>query len=408
MLSARSRGQFVVGGIVFLLVLMVIVESMVWYTRREAVWTKHSDKETTAFYLAEAGYNRAQWMLKSSASNVDSIIGGTPVAGYNNDQVYTDVKGGAYEIQITSGLTVNQVIILSTGKDGTSGEFRAIKGVMTRNAGADNFALRANGVTMSGNNFQVDWGPVVSPNAINSGGRTSPFLWSSAGIDLDTNGATPPNADVNSCQWKSWDPDIPAPPAVDLNFYKSSATATGTYFATNQNFTGLNDTTGKTYYVDGDVTVHSPGMYLVGSLIVTGTLTLPNGNWGSGTETVPVPTDAWKQYCANWNYYRSTFDGAAPLTFPGLSSGYASDPALTYTISHLAVHGFVYVGQALTLGNGGGGSAVVGSMLVLGAASIPSNSPSRVFYDPTSVSSLHLTNAYLTQTSWMEVVPSQF
>ena len=47
-----TRGQFLVGGVVFLAILMVTVQAMVWWSDRETVWTHKEQQSTTAFYLA--------------------------------------------------------------------------------------------------------------------------------------------------------------------------------------------------------------------------------------------------------------------------------------------------------------------------------------------------------------------
>src|SRR5687767_11924815 len=97
-LTQRSKGQFLVGGIVFLGALMVIVQAMVWFANREAHWTQKENKTTKAFYMAEAGYDRAVWKLKERASNFDDVLAGTAITGYAGDVEYSDVPGGVYKV----------------------------------------------------------------------------------------------------------------------------------------------------------------------------------------------------------------------------------------------------------------------------------------------------------------------
>jgi hypothetical protein len=396
-----SKGQLLVGAIVFLLVLSVIVESMVWYSKLEIRETTHVQHSDSAYRLAESGIERAFLDLEQSNNDYENIVAGNPLTGYKFDQAYTDVKNGKYAVQVTSGPSLHEIQIASIGRDDRTGETRGVLATYDTGLGGQ-FAMRANGISITGNNIQVEWGPVMSQNPINSSGRLSPFYWSASAIDLDGNGPTPPNNDQYSCQWKSWDPNLPPSPAVNLGFYKSSATATGTYFNTNQTFSGLLDTSGHTYYIDGDLTLQPPNVYIVGNVIVTGNLFIPNGNWGNGTEAIPVPQNAWQQYCANWTYYKTTYDPSAPVMWPGSTSTYVSNPSLTFTDHKVGLHGFLYVGGNLSMGGGGGSSSIVGSVLVNGAAMIPSNSNVRIFYSPDVSSKIVYAHTTLSRTSWME------
>ena len=96
------RGQFIVGAVVFLAVLLIIIQAMVFYARKEIDWTVKEKSSVTAFYLAESGVNRAVWMLKGWSGAFDDVLqNGSPV-GYRDDVLYADVPGGSYRIKMTS------------------------------------------------------------------------------------------------------------------------------------------------------------------------------------------------------------------------------------------------------------------------------------------------------------------
>ena len=187
------------------------------------------------------------------------------------------------------------------------------------------------GAQISGG-VNVEWGAVVSPGTVDADGRAFPQFWSASQITgFDTNSDDPNCDEPNCCQWHSFSPNIPPNPTIDLTFYKSSAAATtgcpGTgadidgnplagscYYTSGQTWS---DETliGKTIYIEGDLSLNSPGMDIVGNLIVKGNLNLPNGAWGNGTHTMFVPQDAWKQYCNDWAHYQA-FDAYALANMP--------------------------------------------------------------------------------------------
>ena len=103
----------------------------------------------------------------------------------------------------------------------------------------------------------------------------------------------------------------------------------------------------------------------MGTLVVTGNLSTTSGVWGKGSVTMPVPQEAWKQYCNDWAHYQP-FDTAEPAAFPGLDSTYLSSDSLTYAPSpngKFSLQGFMYVGGSFSTSGGGGGSYIYGSML---------------------------------------------
>lgn len=90
---------------------------------------------------------------------------------------------------------------------------------------ATDIAVHAKGsVGITGNNFQLEWGAVVTPKSITIGTRNHPQYYSGGAIDKDTNGFAPPNCDSPACLWWfSYDSTIPPQPDIDFDFYRSSA-----------------------------------------------------------------------------------------------------------------------------------------------------------------------------------------
>lgn len=416
---APSSGQVLVGVLLVLLVLATLVPVMVLYTQREAVWTEKQHQSNTAFHLAEAGIEKAYRKLTLSTSTWYGLIeSGTAIPGFQFDTVYGDVPGGTYKVDITSGPDEREATIVSIGRDAKGKEVRAIEAVFVQNS-LGNVAIQTLGGVQLGGGVDVEWGAVISEKPITTGGRDYPQFHSAGSIDVDANGADPPNCDTpDCCQWFSYSPDIPPDPGIDLNFYRSSASATTSgcpsggvggscYYNTPQSWGNKNYTGGGTIFIENNLTVNSPGINIVGNLIVTGNLSTTSGNWGKGTATPKLPREAWKQYCNDWTYYRTTFDGAAPASFPGLNSDYLSADGLTYSPSpnnKFAVQGLLYVGGSFSTSGGGGNSYVHGTMFVVGTATMTSSSGVTVFYNRDVAQNLKTTKIILNRKSWKALV----
>ena len=412
-----QRGQILVGVIVLLLVLAILVPAMVVYVQNEARWSTKQQQNTNAFQLAEAAVDRGYQKVTESTSTWASIQGGTPSTGYNFDIAYTDLPGGSYAISITSGPGSRAVTIIGVGRDKYQKETRALQ-VVYANSPMSGSAIRAgSGVAITGSNVQVEFGSTIANAAIATNSRNHPQFYSAAAVTpQDSNGSALPNTD--SVQWWSYYSNLPPTPYIDFDFYKSSAQATGTYYATTQtwgatcgNATSCN--TGKTYYIDGDLNVSSPGIFVGGTLIVRGNLNLPNGRSGQGAPTFPLPPTAWKQYGNDWSYYtgggpacsiswNDTTSGR-PATFPGLNSSYLSDSSITVSISDskALVNGFLYVGGNLTAGGGAGQTKIVGAAYVVGSVTLGSNNIC-VFYTDAAGGNITTTRLILTRQSWQD------
>lgn len=395
------KGQILVIAILILSVLTIIVPLLIMYSEREAKWSTMQKRNTTAFHLAEAATERGYLIVTLSTANYWSIQNGTPLTGYNYDTAYSDVAGGTYAIRITSGANTGEVIITGIGKESQGNSVRTIQ-ITYADAPFGNVAIWANGgVAVTGNNFTVEWGAIMTPKSITIAGRTYPQLWSAGTIDTDSNGATPPNCDQpNCCFWHSFNTSIPPTPTIDFSFYKSSAQASGTYYSGNQTLT-ISNTTGKTWYVDGNLSM-GVNNYLKGNLIVIGDLNPPSGNWGSGSGSPKMPTKAWKQYCNSWATYQA-YDTAEPASFPGLTSSYFSDANLApVALTKICVWGFMYVGGNLNWGGGGGNADFVGVVYVNGQGNLGANSHANIWYNGDVSANVVTTNIVLTRQLWKE------
>jgi len=408
-----SSGQVMSAGLIALMVLMVMVPVLVNYVNREATWSVKEKRTTTAFHLADAAVERGRWkILQNPVANWNATSTGT-IVGYNFDQAYSDVTGGYYAIRISSDSTnASNRIIEGVGKDSSSNEVRKVHMVL-QDQSLGNFATRANQTVGVGAATNVEWGDVVAGISINTGGRLHPRFYSAAHITPQDGGVTTPQTD--NIQWWSYYA-VPPSPGIDFSFYSSSALNSGadpcggSYYTTgSRTFQGCTDTSNNTYYITGDLTFASGagGNFIQGSVVCLGNITF-QGNGGSnnpsGVYNATVPPTAWKDYGNDWGTYTGTYDPAppAPLTYAAaVSSNYLAPSSLTYPLSGVLVHGFLYTGGSQGL-NGGGNGRIHG-VLYSNVNTIITSSNFTIYYDAQVNAAIRTSGLVLVQVGWYEV-----
>lgn len=419
-----ARGQILPIAVAILIVLTILVPAMVYYAQRDSIWSAKQASNTGAFHLAEAGIEKAYLFVSLSTSTWDILQLGTAQADYNFDKSYTDIAGGTYTVSVTSGPGAQQVTIISVGRDRLKREVRALKAVYS-NSIFGNTAIYAGRGVQIGGQVTVEWGGVMSPYTIAANNLGHPQFWSASQILTKDTDPNPPNCDSPNCvQWHSFQANLPPPPTIDFDFYRSSAAinftgncpAGGTpagscYYASGAAAAAdWKETTNGIVFFEGALTVKSPGMYHKGAMVVMGQMNLPNGAWGVGSATMTMPPDAWKQYGNDWAAYRAGYDTAAPATFPGLdNTSYTSPsvcaPASGCVSSKIAVNGFLYVGQNFNNGGGGGGNSdIYGVLYSVGSATQTANSPVTFYYNGNAANQIKATNVNLTRVSWQDTL----
>ncbi|OGS12691.1 MAG: hypothetical protein A2234_03045 [Elusimicrobia bacterium RIFOXYA2_FULL_58_8] len=409
----KRHGQLLVGAILLVAVLAIIIPVMVMYVQNEAKWSVKQGQNTNAFQLAEGAVDRGYQKVIESTQTWKQIQDGQAIPCMSFNCSFTDLSGGTYAVSVTSGPNSGEVTIVGVGRDKMNKEVRALRAVYA-NQILNNISIQAdNGVSMNGNNIQVEWGAVSSPKTISILSKTYPSYWSAASIDKDTNGSTPQNCDSPDCWWwHSYYTALPPTPTVDFAAYKSSAIASGNdpcgraYYQPGNFSSNCTSLTGKPYYIEGNWTSFRSA--IIGSVIVRGNLSFHNGgNPQVGAYAATVPPAAWKQYCNStaWAYYRATYDSVPPASPPCFGNiNYSYNATGVTKVINPGVHGFMYVGGNLTLPNGGGCSDLLhGSMIVAGIADIGSNSHCRIYYDPVVAINILTANLNLVRQSWQDV-----
>lgn len=410
--SIGRRGQILPGAIAMLTILAVMVPAVVYWVQRENVFAVKQSQNTTAFHLAEAAAEKAYLYISLSTITWNSIKAGTAQQDYAFDKVYTDIAGGTYAISITSGPLTEQVTIVTVGRDRMRKETRALRVVYTNTILGDTAIFSGGGARIAGGS-NVHWGAVMSPSNVDATNRSYPQFWSASQITGKDTSANPPNCDSPACcQWHSYQSSLPSTPMLDFDFYRSSAAATtgcpaggtpeGSCYYAGDVVDWNNTTASKTIFIEGSLSVKSPGMFHTGTIIVMGNINLPNGVWGKGTVAMSMPNKAWKQYCNAWATYQAYGDATAPAAFPGLSSDYTAS-ATTVSSSKISVNGFLYVGGNFNNGGGGGGNSdVYGVLYAIGTSTISASSPVDFYYNGNATANVITTNVSLTRSSWRD------
>ncbi|HAF96020.1 MAG: hypothetical protein A2X34_07495 [Elusimicrobia bacterium GWC2_51_8] len=423
----KNKGQVLVGAIILLAVLAIIVPAMVMYIRNETKWSMKQAQNSNAFQLVEGALDRGYQKVTESTATWTAIKNGQALTGFDlsTPTAYTDLDGGSYTIGITSGTETGTVVITAIARDKNLKETRALKAVYANSVMGNISIVAADGVAITGNNIQVEWGAVTSPKTVDTGGKNHPSFWSandiqSNGVSLDTDGPGGNNCDPGTCWWwHSYQTQLPPFPAVNTEGYKDLAIGPDPanplhdpcgnhYYQPGDWSTNCNSLVGGTYYIAGNWTNFKSA--IIGNVIIMGNMEFKNGSQATvGSYAATVPPVAWKQYCNDWDYYLDNYDAplnaispAVPACFGSLNNTYRPT-GLTKSINP-AIHGFVYVGKNLSLPNGGGSDDLVhGAIVVKGTANIDSNSHCKIYYDPAVAQDILTTNYTLVRTSWQDI-----
>lgn len=400
----------VISIMLFLLLMFPVINLFV---QNEGKWSVKEKKSTTAFHLAEAGIDRARWKLLENDDFWYITATGT-LAGYCFDQVYTAESGGTYTINITSDpVDGNKRIVESVGKDRSGAQLRRIKAVLYNDNNADFATRAANMVSNTGGNDHIEWGPVISGNSIDATGRTFPRYFSAGHVTPQDGGST--SASTDDVYWWSYY-EIPPFPNIKFSAYLSSAQASGNapngcgngnlskyYHVGNATFKGCNDTSGKTYYITGDVTFQSGGAgnFIRGTVIMLGNFIISGSGGADGNYDARLPPKAWKEYGNDWAHYL-TFDPTCPhATWAAATSADYSALNKTYELENVLIHGFAYTGGSQGLQ--GGGNCNLNGVLLSARDATMGTSTMGIYYDDGVAQDIMLQGVNIKLYSWYEV-----
>lgn len=429
MISRRSEsGVALVMALMILLVLGILVPSLILLQQKDVKDTVSSGRKTTSLQLAEAGQDRAAWKLRESDETFADAAAGTNLAGYNDDQTYTDVNGGQYKVNINPGPGVSQVTVIAKGKADGADDVRAIQAIYSK--GSTIGAMSVNGALQYKPNLNIEWGPVVTfSNITQTPANRYPRKFASGSITGRDTANDSMNGALPSGNWADYDYvafyDLGTAPTINLAHYLNKAKnslvqpilkkgsgngnaspwsdggfPSGYYPATAQggssgNANGVKMEKGSgggnfdfecatcTIYIEGEVKRWPSGTWVdAEAVIVTGDLDF---NGGGHPYSVEIPDAAEEEYLFEP-------DGVNYWNSKGWNGGD------TITLTDMGYHGFMYVGG--DVGNAGGGANMVGAIFVNGE--VTTNTMS-VYYDAAVTTGIKMSNSQIIRMSWDEV-----
>lgn len=376
----NQKGQVLLITIFIIVILSIFIPVLIYFLSQESNWTVKLGESTSALQLAESGISKAIWKLAESEETYNEVSGTMTLAGFNFDKIYSDISGGEYKIKISSGSTEDERIITSVGKSTITEEVRAIKVIVFKTTGIQNSILSPN-IDFNGNCY-VHWGPIVSTQEIILQGAANnyyPRKFARGKIDPRDTNPDPPNSDY--VEYWAYE-QIPNPPELDFESYKSSAQATGTYYPSISGitFNNVTDEEEKVYFVEHNCRLKNS--FLCGTLIVKGDLTITGG--GKGNYDASVPADAYKEY-----------EKVPGYSWPGKPG---PPDVTTYLLDKVVFRGFVYVGDDLDVG---GTNVIHGAIWV--KDNCESNGDFTVYYSTSAAISVDLKERPLQVKSWEEI-----
>ncbi|MBI5573099.1 MAG: hypothetical protein HY919_00920 [Elusimicrobia bacterium] len=453
----RSKAQIVVIMLIIAMIIGIVIPGLVFLTQHEAKWTVKEIKSTRAFHLAEAGIDRGIFKMNES-SDLWNQVKTSPISNYANDTIYTDVEGGSYRINITTGDIDSERKIVATGKDTANKEYRTIEVVLSKSQ--VNAPLQAASINNSGSSA-VFWGPMMSLADLDLSGSADVFYprkmarGAILGNPIRDNDGV---ASTDGLEWWSYNhPDnpVPDPPDIPFEVLKTSAQTGFNYtdlnndaaiiadlagnqaapiknvyvkFVTKKSLiiNNLKDNKDRIYYFDDqnpgwDISVKFAGTkHFRGTVIIVGDGEISGSGDSTddyGKYTWTPPSNAWKEYLKNTpmkgdpdNGYGA--DSASVNEYPG-DAGYHTVSAYNFVDGRVAggadpkggasgnpvsFKGYMYIHLNLSLT---GSNVFHGAVQVTGSAS--DTGSTEIFYDDTVT--VPGSSSDFTRESWKELPP---
>jgi|GEM_PF-1562475 len=437
-----------------LLFLLITIPMIDLYVKNEAKWSVKEKKSATAFHLAEAGIDRGYWKLIENSTNWELITASGTISGYANDKIYTDIQGGSYKINLTTGAGGGEVVIIAAGKDSSGNEYRAIKAVYSKSS--ISAAVYGGDIEASGS-VEIVWGPMMSIDEMELSGSSNqlyPRKYSRSSIrasgsyddrDTDIGGLNKGPKSDPYIEWWSYNepPGVPDPSQPAISYYRQKAQDQGYYYSTDKNISNLVDTTctvgseDKVRFFEQDAEF-TGSKYFCGVLIVLGDLDF-TGSGASESESITVTphSEAWKEYQVNVPEHAGATEGG-PMSawdfscpgnthpcsephgdtdalheYPGDGGYHVSEPFnfkngctahgnSDFSGESLSFQGYIYVGGELD----SSGSTWIYGMVHAPNDEVDMSGSVKIFYK--GGMEIEGLDSIITRTRWHEIKPAAF
>ena len=325
----RSKGSILVV-FIMLVALASLVFIFISFITTRVVESRIRQYDLQAFYVAEAGLNKAVWTLLAPTSE-----GGSGTS-WRTTGTTQNFDGGFYIMRVTASTVTGEVRILSTG------EVRGIRKTLlyditgTGLPPAFNYSVFGNSNILLGRSYAITGDMFINGNTVFEGSGTGGNVYHTAGKTV-TGGGTD----------KGVPSTIPTFPVMDTSYYSNQITLAGGVAAGNQSWSNTTvNLGGSTIYVNGSavfssVTFNGPGM-----IVATGNITFQNGpNTGNNASIKVISGAAFSSTGDNTRLNNFTYYGQTSVSMANSYSGTGNVVLSNGNISlsgNVAVSGLLY------------------------------------------------------------------
>lgn len=449
----KRNGQMLPMLIAILFGFLLMTFAIVGYLERESKWTLKEKQTTSAFHLAEAAVDRAEWKLNETTYGWDNCIKGAIPTLYKGTSTFFEPDQGYYKVLVSTERVGEDdyVIIKAVALDIQKKETRALMAKFSRSAAVSGASIRSvTGVTISGN-MTVHWGPILNSKGNIDYSAHFPRKLCGTGfyvIGRDGNGIAEPNiGDTNGAdsrnqplddEYKDWSSNNKRDvPEIEVNITSYAARAKA-YTPPAGRFNGTADPAGSGYFTGNvsidnnfnnlvidnqpDFCIYSVGnmdltkMKFIGpgpitnadsgkvtsnnvAVICRGTLSFPTGSGTADPYNVYIPSAAWKEYQA--------IDTGGTGDYNGDDGFRANKPYVdvnTFSGGVCVYHGFMYCGGTFDINSGN--KKIVGVCIVGG--SVTGSGTCDVYYSKVVDESVIYNSQKFSRKYWAEFMPYSF
>lgn len=414
----REKGFILVAAMLALIVLGILIPYLIMMMRKDSKDMVSEKKKSTSFQLAEAGQDRGAWKLRESDTVWNNAVGGTTIPNYDGTMEFTDVSGGSYKVQFSTGPGVKQVTVLSKGKAIGTTDIRAIKAIYSKAEVIG--AMSVEGGLDYKHNLNVHWGPVVSYTEVTTPpAQMYPRLFCAAGIDgwdtvNDSNNGAMPSGDWYNYNYATYY-DLGVKPSINFDAYRALAKRSRCDLSKLTLDVPQTAADNGSCYFPGNVTFKKDFTLVCSTCVIFAEIGVPKFNnnvWldvnaliafnGDGDMNGKVMTynNAKIPDKASDEYQYNTL--VPPSTNPSyfVSKGWANGATVTIP-DQIGIHGFYYIGGDMN--NASGNGAMFGAIYIKGAMSVNTFT---VYYDQNIGNNIQLVGAGVNRDSWDEILTS--
>jgi len=275
---SNQKGMALLTTLIFVFILITFAVALLTMTSNDTKLSTLQRDSTEAFYIAEAGIEKALWYLNTSTDNGGNGLDWRTDAAHDLPDGYLEKDypddGSTNYFQITvlnDPDDVNKIIINSKGVVSDDNkvygsrkiEVKAKKAISPASNIAYNYAIATEGdLTFSGN-VQTFGGDVhANENLYISGEGTNISVYNGdVTVSGGTNEYSPGNENTN----------IQIYPKIDFDYYKQLAIDNGSYYGyeTSVVFTTYTELSGI-HFVDGDIEIKADLDIIDGAIFATG------------------------------------------------------------------------------------------------------------------------------------------